>query len=339
MADPPHHSFPPPTGPVDEQGVDDDTLMAQVCEGDRDAFATLIRRYGPRLAKYTTTITSSVRLGMEIAEESWLAVWGNRTRYPGDGQFIPFVLTIAKRRAGAIAKRRPAGSTPEEREVELDIEAHIAAILPRLDDPEVQRLADLEAAGDGKGTRRRPTDRRWIVLAAIGGAIVLVIAIVFVLRAAVFSRGAGGANIANDVHVTVKTTPGPRPIADSSRVEKKAEYSASYTSTYARRAYVLVFAVDAAKEVHWIAPAFTDPQQDPSAVEIERTESEMPLRSSVVFDGIAEGKLSVFAVVTERLTHVSDIERIPATERTFERLKARFKDGSIKEWKTTVVRK
>jgi DNA-directed RNA polymerase specialized sigma24 family protein len=337
MADPPTHSFPPPAG-AEEHGDEADELMAAVAEGNGEAFAELIRRYGPRLYKYTTKITGSSEVGLQVANETWMGVFAHRGRYPGN--FIAFILSIAKRKAKTVAGRsQPDVNAPEPQHAPLDIDAQIAAILPQLLNPDVQRVNDAEANEILTKRRTALELKRWRWFAAIFGVIALAAIVIFFARTALFGpRGAGNSNMST-VNVKVYTTPGARPIADAPKIDKRTEFSAAYTSSFARRAYVLVFVVDAGKEIHWIAPAFSDPTQDPTAMEIERTDSETPLRASVMFEGIAEGKLSVFAVVTERVTHVSDIERIPSTERTVERLRARFPDGAVHEWKSTVVRK
>jgi hypothetical protein len=342
MADPPNHSsFPPPADSAEVVGGDDDdTLMARMCEGDREAFAVLIQRYGDRLFTYTTTITGSSRLGWDVANETWLGVWGHRTRYPGNGRFIPFILTLAKRKAAMLPPISQRMNVPDEGEIELDIGTQIATVIARLDDPAVMRIAEaeaLEAKGEIKEVPIGPKERRRRrLLAILAGAIVLLVALGFLVRTIFFTRGGSG-NLAKDVRVNVSV--GSRPLEDGAKLDKKSEFSCTYTSAFPRRAYVLVFAVDAAKDVYWIAPPFNDPTQDPGAVEIEHTTSETPLRSSVVFEGVAVGKLTVFAVVTEQVVRVSDIESIPSTERTADRLKARFTGAAIREWKTVVVRK
>ncbi len=338
MAEPPTHSFPPPAAGAEDHGDDEDHLMAAMAEGEKRALEELVRRYGARLLKYTTKITGSGDVGLQVANETWLGVWAHRGRYPGN--FISFILSIAKRKAKTVAGRsQPDVSAPAPEPPPLDIDAQLATIMARIDDPEVQRVNDVEAVDILVKRRTALELKRWRWFAAIFGVIALAAIVVFFARTALFGpRGAGNADMAN-VNVKVYTTPGARPIADAPKIDKRTEFSAAYTSSFARRAYVLLFVVDAGKEIHWIAPAFTDPTQDPTAMEIERTDSETPLRAGVTFEGIAEGKLSVFAVVTERLTHVSDIERIPSTERTVERLRARFPDGAVHEWKSELVRK
>ena len=150
-------------------------------------------------------------------------------------------------------------------------------------------------------------------------------------------RGGHDASVTTDVRITIYTMPGMKPLAES--VEPTTAFTGTYTSLLPDKAYALVFAVDAKREIHWVAPAFLDPNEDPSGLVLEKTASETPFRSSVVFEELADGPLSFFSVVTTDEVHVSDVERLPPEDRTKERLQARFVHGAVREQRTVVVRK
>ncbi len=133
------------TAPLAE--LADDALMARVGDGDREAFAMLVRRYCARVIAYASKVTGSTRLGEEIAQETWLAVWANRARYEGSGRFLVFVLTIARNKArNAVAK------TAREDPLEPERDSNPPPGLPQTLD--ASALAHLVAAETSDEVRR-----------------------------------------------------------------------------------------------------------------------------------------------------------------------------------------
>jgi hypothetical protein len=75
-------------------------------------------------------------------------------------------------------------------------------------------------------------------------------------------------------------------------------------------AFAMVFAVDAAGELHWIAPAYLDPADDPSSISLARTISDVVLPHAMVLDRPAIGSLRVFTIVSTHPLHVREIEQL-----------------------------
>lgn len=100
----------------------------------------------------------------------------------------------------------------------------------------------------------------------------------------------------------------PVPLANGSVVAPTTAFTAAYTNLGPGPMNVVVFAVDAADEVHWLYPAYERAGEDPSSVVLPPTTRERFLPSSVILERPALGTLRVVAMITDRSLHVSDIE-------------------------------
>jgi hypothetical protein len=96
-------------------------------------------------------------------------------------------------------------------------------------------------------------------------------------------------------------------------VDEGTAYSMGYRNLGAgASAFAAVFARDARGEVHWIAPAWLDPHEDPSSVSLQHTDAELRPSGAVVLERAARGELHVFVVLTERPLQVSEVEAVGA---------------------------
>ncbi|HVH46065.1 MAG TPA: RNA polymerase sigma factor [Labilithrix sp.] len=86
----------PPGVPLAER--DDDALMLLASGGQRDAFRVLVERHGSRVVRFCTRMTSDRRIAEELAQETWLSVWGARDTYKPNGQFVVWLLVAARNR-------------------------------------------------------------------------------------------------------------------------------------------------------------------------------------------------------------------------------------------------
>ncbi len=98
-----------------------------------------------------------------------------------------------------------------------------------------------------------------------------------------------------------------------------------------RSAYLLLFAVDAADSVHWIAPEYTVEGSDPMAFELVPSQTERLSPTTVVFDDLAPGRLRVFAVITSKPTRVSQVEELALRELHAERLTKHFPQSEVRQ--------
>lgn len=73
---------------------------------------------------------------------------------------------------------------------------------------------------------------------------------------------------------------------------------------------LLLFGVDAAGEVHWFHPGWSDPSEDPQSVEVTSVAAFQPLPGGVTPDSPATGSFQVVAVFSPRVYRVSEVERL-----------------------------
>jgi hypothetical protein len=105
-------------------------------------------------------------------------------------------------------------------------------------------------------------------------------------------------------------------------------YVASYRNTGAT-AYVMVFAIDAKGDVHWLYPAFTDAASDPLAVQIGETPQPSLFGETVVLDAPASGAMNLVVLVTAKPLRVSDIEQLPIDQRSLDALRMHWPDADV----------
>jgi RNA polymerase sigma factor (sigma-70 family) len=70
-------------------------LMDRVREGDQAALAALMERWELPLKSFLGRIVLNASEAEELAQETFVAVWQNRTRFRPGAEFKPWVFTIA----------------------------------------------------------------------------------------------------------------------------------------------------------------------------------------------------------------------------------------------------
>ena len=100
-----------PNSPAD--GPTDHALMRRVAAGDDAAFAALVRRWGPRVARVTARLDGRPadrggRTPDDLAQEVFLRVLGAAPRYDGRAAFAVWVHTLALNVVRDAARRRSA---------------------------------------------------------------------------------------------------------------------------------------------------------------------------------------------------------------------------------------
>ena len=96
-------------------------------------------------------------------------------------------------------------------------------------------------------------------------------------------------------------------------------------------AYVMVFAQDDARDLHWIEPAWTDPSADPAPSPLPRTERDTPPSAATVLDNPAAGPMKIFTLVTPRPVHVSSVEGLAKGVLHADALQAAWPDAEVDE--------
>lgn len=196
-------------------------------------------------------------------------------------------------------------ATPDE----LDEDAHVRGIMARLSNRDGTAKTTLEAA--------KPRGHRaWVAPAA--AALAMAAATLLFVRSReqappdeFTARGtASDSTLARNVGVRVFAgAPRPAALERGSVVRPDTSFTGAYRNVHPHPAHLLLFAVDSAHTVHWLYPAYTRADENPSSILLERAEHERLLPTSVVLDVPAEGPLRIVAVTSATSLHVQDIEK------------------------------
>jgi hypothetical protein len=208
----------------------------------------------------------------------------------------------------------------------LDVKAHVAGVMGRLDKAVVSESTPVRKS-------------RWLAWGAIAAAAAAVFVVfshgpehplgdVFTARG-----GADESSLSRDVGLQLYTqSTAVQPLSSGARVRANVAFTAGLRNLGKEQAYLLLFAVDSKRVVHWIAPEYTTAGSDPEAALVSPSVVERLLPTSAVFDDLAPGPLHVYAVLTRGRLRVSNIEQLPASELTSERLLARFPNSEVRQF-------
>lgn len=207
----------------------------------------------------------------------------------------------------------------------LDVAAHVASVMQRLDTP----------VAAPRGARLLA----WCGALAAAAALLLLLAKLQAPQARgpdgeLMARGGPAvASLSRDVGVQLYAQqPTLVALSAGSRITTKTALTAGLRNLAREPAYLLLFAVDAERAVHWIAPEYTSTGSNPEAFPIAPTNTERLLPSSAVFDDLAPGGLRVVALLTKTPLHVSDIEALAPGELGAPALRRRFVAAEVREF-------
>ena len=97
-------------------------------------------------------------------------------------------------------------------------------------------------------------------------------------------------------------------------------------------AFLLLFAQDAAGELHWLYPAYLTTEDDPLSVELAPLARDTPMSEAVVLERPAAGPLHVFALVTPEPLRALDVEGLEQRPLTEALLRARWPEAVLTHW-------
>lgn len=205
---------------------------------------------------------------------------------------------------------------------EQDLGEHVASVMKRLDEPVKAQPARaltwgaaalvLAAAAALLFVRGRSGDEHEGQLAARGG----------------ISEPA----LSRDVGVQLYTqTPELRALSAGSKIQAQSSLTAGLRNTGRTPVYLLLFAVDAHNDVHWIAPEFTVPGSNPRAVSVAPQAEERLLPTAAVFDDLAPGPLRLIALLSAEPSSVADVESLTPAQLSSHGLTARFPRAEVRE--------
>ena len=145
-------------------------------------------------------------------------------------------------------------------------------------------------------------------------------------------------SIARAVAVSVVRAARPREgLGEGSDVARDEAYAVRYRSLLRAPAYLLVFAVDAAGMVHWVAPAYLDPRSNPEPVALSPSSAMIALDPAMQLDGPSPGAMRFVAIVSPSPLHVRDVDDLRGADLATASLRARWPTADVRELATVHV--
>jgi RNA polymerase sigma-70 factor (ECF subfamily) len=127
---------------VGESAVSDDLLIAQIAQGDREAFAELYRRHRADICRFAAHMCGSRAAAEDVVHEAFVAVIDSASRYrPGQTTARLWLLGIARNHARRVRAMRPMLSLHDAKEHELTVEVDPVGDLERRRNLEALRRA------------------------------------------------------------------------------------------------------------------------------------------------------------------------------------------------------
>lgn len=158
----------------------------------------------------------------------------------------------------------------------------------------------------------------------------------FTARGTSREGGLGGLDRVVDVSLDVVDATNTRATAlvpaEGARASRRARLLLATTLRSPAAAHLLCFAVDAAGEVRWLWPAWTEPSDDPRSVEVASSERPVAQPTEASLDDFPEGRTQVVALFAAAPLRVSAIESLPPAELAPARLAARFPEAAVRTW-------
>lgn len=91
----------------------DSRLIAACASGDREAFDELVDVHGGAVLRFLRRRGSDPALVEDAWQEAFLLAWSKAATYRGSGSLRSWLLTIARRIQGRMARRHPPGTGPQ----------------------------------------------------------------------------------------------------------------------------------------------------------------------------------------------------------------------------------
>ena len=113
---------------------DDQSLLAAIAAGDREALAELYARYQQPLYSYLLQLTPDHGLAEEILQDTLVAAWKSARSFEGRSTVLTWLIGIA---------RRQAHNTLRQRKLQLAEEAELACVASSEPEPEAFALNSL----------------------------------------------------------------------------------------------------------------------------------------------------------------------------------------------------
>lgn len=207
----------------------------------------------------------------------------------------------------------------------FDVRAHVEGVMARLDRPHKE-------AARGRGMSP------WVGAASLAVGLMLV-GYLAARRApepapATWQArgGAAASSVAREVGVWPCALEGaPRRLGPGATIRPDTPLSALFRNAGPAPAFLLLFAVDARGDVHWISPAYARPDTDPPATMLPPGAEQRLLATTAVLDGVPAGPLRIVAVIGRAPARVSEVERLGGSELAARSIASRFAGAEVRE--------
>jgi hypothetical protein len=148
-------------------------------------------------------------------------------------------------------------------------------------------------------------------------------------------RARGGpieATIARDVGVQPYAVQGGlRPLGSGAAIAADTPLTAGFRNLGRAPVFLLLFAVDALRTVHWISPEYTRRETNPVSTVLPVSTEEQALGTTAVLADVPPGPLRIVAVITATPAHVSDVESLEGLELNAFRLVRQIPGADVRE--------
>jgi hypothetical protein len=213
----------------------------------------------------------------------------------------------------------------------VDVQAHTRAVMDRID-----------AVDAAARTVAWPRRAWWIASAGSVASCALGVGLYFALHATLHATRDGGefearggglaSTTARDVGVQPYAAQGAlRPLTSGTSVDAATPLTAGFRNLGQGPAYLLLFAIDSRRMVHWISPAYARASDDPVSTMLAHTVDERLLGTTAVLEDVAPGPLRIVAVITATPAHVSDVEAFEGRELGATELVRRLPGADVRE--------
>jgi hypothetical protein len=212
---------------------------------------------------------------------------------------------------------------------DFDPRQHARAVLLRL-----PKQAQTPAAHRGRTTRVLS----WGAALACAATVLVVSRSAFAPPDTWQARGGARAgSIARDVGLQLyEAEPSWHALTPGATIRPNAPLTAGYRNLGSQPAYLLLFAIDDADSIHWIAPPYTDVATDPSAAVLPPNHEEQLLPHTVQLEQLSAGELRVLTVITRSPSHVSSIEALQHSGVSAHSITAALPEAEVRELRLQV---
>ena len=121
------------TASVEREGLalSDDEIVRRVCDGERDLFEQLMRRYNQRVYRTARAVLRNDTEAEDVTQEAWLRAFAHLDQFQGRARFSTWVTRIALHEAWTRARRAKKREEPT-----MDSDVNLPEDSSRSENPE-----------------------------------------------------------------------------------------------------------------------------------------------------------------------------------------------------------